>query len=230
MQNPCIVFDLDDTLYLERDYVHSGFRAVSRWAAARLGVRGFAEEAWRLFEEGVRGSIFQVAFKNMDHEADPQTIKQMVQVYRCHRPDIRLLPDATQCLARIREKATLCMITDGPLSSQRAKCDSLGLRDIFDWIVFTDEWGPQFYKPHPRSYRFVQERVRPRKCDRFVYVGDNPRKDFTAPLVLGWDTVRIRRPKGLHFCVESLPNALPNIECPDLCTLTDLMLGSGNGN
>ena len=33
-----IVFDLDDTLYPERDYVLSGFKAVASWAEARLGV------------------------------------------------------------------------------------------------------------------------------------------------------------------------------------------------
>jgi putative hydrolase of the HAD superfamily len=30
--------------------------------------------------------------------------------------------------------------------------------------------------------------------DRFVYVGDNPSKDFLAPNQLGWTTVLIDRP------------------------------------
>ena len=29
----CVVFDVDDTLYLERDYVRSGFHAVAQWMA-----------------------------------------------------------------------------------------------------------------------------------------------------------------------------------------------------
>ena len=33
-----VVFDLDDTLYAEEDYVHSGFRAVADWAAEHLDV------------------------------------------------------------------------------------------------------------------------------------------------------------------------------------------------
>ena len=33
-----IVFDLDDTLYLERDYVRSGARAVATWLAPQLGL------------------------------------------------------------------------------------------------------------------------------------------------------------------------------------------------
>ena len=34
--------------------------------------------------------------------------------------------------------------------------------------------------------------------DGFVYVADNPRKDFIAPRALGWRTVRIRRRGGEH--------------------------------
>ena len=43
------VFDLDDTLILERDYVHSGFQTVGRHLWRSRGLDGFAEEAWRLF-------------------------------------------------------------------------------------------------------------------------------------------------------------------------------------
>ena len=55
-----IVFDLDDTLYPERAYVLSGFRAVAAWAAGELGLpvtQGFAELR-RLFDDGVRGDTF----------------------------------------------------------------------------------------------------------------------------------------------------------------------------
>ena len=38
----CVVFDIDDTLYLERDYAFSGFEAVGRWVAARLQIVDFA--------------------------------------------------------------------------------------------------------------------------------------------------------------------------------------------
>ena len=55
-----VVFDLDDTLYLERDYVRSGFRAVDAWLASR-GILGFFGEAWANFENGLRGKAFDRA-------------------------------------------------------------------------------------------------------------------------------------------------------------------------
>ena len=54
-----IVFDLDDTLYPERDYVLSGFRAIARWAAEHLRIP--AEDGYRelaeLFAAGVRETL-----------------------------------------------------------------------------------------------------------------------------------------------------------------------------
>jgi len=44
-----IVLDLDDTLYLERDYVRSGFKAVDQWLRMHKSFNDFYEEAWRLF-------------------------------------------------------------------------------------------------------------------------------------------------------------------------------------
>ena len=49
-----LVFDLDDTLYLERDFARSGFAAAGDWLQQELGIGGFAETGWRIFEAGDR--------------------------------------------------------------------------------------------------------------------------------------------------------------------------------
>ena len=46
------MLDVDDTLYLERDYVRSGFRAVGQWAAEASSVwTESPSSAWQLFLE-----------------------------------------------------------------------------------------------------------------------------------------------------------------------------------
>ena len=47
MSAPVVIFDLDDTLYAERDYALSGFRAAGRWARDALGVVGLEAEMAR---------------------------------------------------------------------------------------------------------------------------------------------------------------------------------------
>ena len=43
--------------------------------------------------------------------------------------------------------------------------------------------------------------VKPAQC---VYVGDNPEKDFIAPNKLGFKTIQIVRPRGVH-CKKQPP-------------------------
>jgi putative hydrolase of the HAD superfamily len=222
MPPSCIVFDLDDTLYLERDYVRSGFRAVAAWAESALGLADFFDRAWCQFENGVRGTIFQNVLAEYGHKPEPDLIAQMVGIYRGHSPEIDLLPDALHCISNLAGRIALGIITDGPATCQNLKCTNLGLRDFFELIVCTGEWGPDFYKPHPRAFEFVQRQFGNRNGS-FVYVADNPLKDFHAPIALGWDTVRVRRPEGLHFEKEAPSNLAPQIEVPNLWDFPDLI-------
>lgn len=221
MLHQCIVFDLDDTLYLERDYVRSGFRAVGGWAETALGVPDFAHRAWRLFEAGMRGATFQNVLAEYGRQPEPDLVAHMVRIYRCHSPEIKLLPDAVHCLSKLKGKVLLAVVTDGPAECQKAKCATLGLRNLFDVVVCTGEWGEEFYKPHPRAFEFIQKQFGDR-ASSFSYVADNPLKDFHAPIALGWDTVRVRRPGGLHFAKEGLKEFSARIEVPNLWTFAEL--------
>ena len=49
-----VMLDVDDTLYLERDYVRSGFEAVAEWCRDEWGVADVGERAWALFLGGRR--------------------------------------------------------------------------------------------------------------------------------------------------------------------------------
>jgi putative hydrolase of the HAD superfamily len=215
MRVECIVFDVDDTLYLERDYVRSGFAAVGRWVAEERGVSGFGQECWALFERGVRRSTFDQAAAALGMGTDSATIGGLVDVYREHTPDIQLLPDARDFLDR-HPSAAMAVITDGPKVAQRAKIEALGLADRIETIFVTAEIGPDAGKPSEVAFEHVQRAtsVPHRAC---CYVGDNPAKDFVAPRALGWRTVRVRRFGSLH---ENAPSG-PDVD-RELASMTDL--------
>jgi putative hydrolase of the HAD superfamily len=225
MSNLCVTFDLDDTLYLERDYVRSGFQAVGKWVSRSLGVSCFEDNAWALFEHGARGSIFQTALQNLGVDSNSELVREMVHIYRNHEPEIALLPDSKDCLERLRGRAVLGIVTDGPVSSQRAKCKRLNLERYCSFIVFTGEWGVDFYKPHIRGFEAARNLAGGGDL-ALAYVADNPTKDFSTPRRLGWDTVRVRRPGGLHFQEEAKGDSGARIEIRDLSPLCALFLAS----
>lgn len=218
----CVVFDLDDTLYLERDYVRSGFYAVGAWATRHLGLHDFADLAWREFECGRRRDVFNRVLASYGLAGD-DIVRQLVHVYRSHLPSISLLSDSTECLQALRPHACLAVISDGPLDSQQKKVQALEFETKMDLVVLTDTWGQEFWKPHPRAFQHIQQQfaVAPNCC---VYLGDNPAKDFITPRRLGWRTVRVRRPGGLYFHCEPGDGCAADQELNDLREAASMLL------
>lgn len=216
----CVVFDVDDTLYLERDYVRSGFEAVGQHIQQRFGVDGFFARAWDAFEHGARGTVFNQVLAECGVAVDADLVTELIAVYRNHTPKIGLIPDAQKVIEQLYGKVALAAITDGPRSSQRAKVDALGLPQWIDPIVITEELGPGHSKPHPLAFEQVEQATGCRG-DQCVYIGDNPKKDFKAPHALGWRTVRIRRPGGLHREIASGDDV--QAEVADFLALAELL-------
>jgi len=200
----CVVFDLDDTLYLERDWVRGGFEAVGHWAKRQWGVDRFGETCFELFEQGARRDILDRAAVRLSLSADQATIAAMVKVYRGARRRLRLAPDARRLLLRLQGRVRLGLISDGPLAGQRRKIEALGLARAFDATILTDRWGRGFWKPARGPFE-LSERLLGGRRESFIYVGDNPAKDFATPRQRGWRTVRIRRARGLHAAVDAAP-------------------------
>jgi putative hydrolase of the HAD superfamily len=192
---PCqVVFDLDDTLYSERDFALSGFRAAGEWLAERHGTTGLENACADLFASGQRTAIFDTALQRLGI-TDAALVSELVVAYRTHRPAIQLAPDAETYLDR--RPGNYALITDGLARTQAAKVEALGLSRRIDKIIYTDSWGREFWKPHERAFAAVEEWAG-RVPGRLVYVADNPTKDFVTPKRRGWWTVQIKRPDRVH--------------------------------
>jgi putative hydrolase of the HAD superfamily len=197
----CVILDLDDTLFLERDYVISGLRAVGKLVQSRVGRAGFAQIAIGLFENGVRGDTFNRALAELGIRDDAALVGELVAAYRCHEPAITLEPDAARLVARLRGRY-VGVVTDGPLESQRAKARAVGAPGWTSLVICTAELGSGFAKPHPRAFAMHQTAAGRRGAE-CVYIADNPAKDFAGPKSLGWATVRLRRAQSLHAGLPS---------------------------
>jgi putative hydrolase of the HAD superfamily len=207
-----IVFDLDDTLYPERQFVFSGYRAVADAFSRRLDASfDLMTRMGELFDTPDRSRVFNVIVGEAGvPPADADAlVAEMIATYRSHRPQIQLHPDADTALTRLRGRFRLGLISDGPLEMQNNKIDALGLRSRFDEIILTDKWGSQYWKPHPRAFEEMARRlaVPPQCC---LYVADNPAKDFVAPNALGWRTLWIKRPGSLYADRPAPNNGAPH--------------------
>ena len=192
-----IVFDLDDTLYLERDFARSGFAAAGAWLHRQAGVPGLAEACCILFDAGLRTRLFDEALVRLGVAPDPSLVAQLVEIYRTHDTSIALAADAARYFGGRDGSIPCALITDGPTATQQAKVRALGLDTLLGLIVCTGSLGPGRGKPHPLAFERVEAWAASYGLP-LVYVADNPVKDFVAPRSRGWWTVQIERPERVH--------------------------------
>ncbi|MGH2750453.1 MAG: HAD family hydrolase [Actinomycetota bacterium] len=216
-----IVFDLDDTLYLERDYALSGFKAVATWAESHLGLPievSYGDLAG-LFEVGVRNKTFDAWLAARGQPMD--TLPALVRVFREHDPLIEPLPAAKQLLRWLRSHYSLGLVTDGYSSVQKKKLTALDLEDCFDAVVFSDVEGRKAWKPSPRPFVVALEALGVSGREA-VYVADNPAKDFLGARRAGMWSIRVRTPRGVYRDLEpESPDHDSDVEIDQLENLID---------
>jgi putative hydrolase of the HAD superfamily len=177
-----IVFDLDDTLYPERDFVQSGFREVAR-VLESTGSAGALERLQQLFADGDPDPFGTV----IEQDGAAVQKSELLRVYREHEPTLRLADGIRQMLDGFTTAdRPLGIITDGRSLTQRNKIHALGLEQWIHEIIISEEFGSE--KPAPRNYRYFENTFPGRT---YAYVGDNLEKDFLAPNQLGWTTVAV---------------------------------------
>lgn len=192
-----LVLDMDDTLYLERDYSFSGFTAAGKYFDDPRDSELFAKTAVEIFKAGGRGSIFNQALKRLGYTDDPAVVSSMLKLFRDHLPVISLCIDADELLTSIGARLSTGLISDGYLPAQARKVEALGLEKRIEKIVLTESLGREYWKPHTKAFEELESHFQ--ICgDKCIYVGDNPHKDFVGPKALGWKTVRIARDGALH--------------------------------
>lgn len=189
-----LVFDLDDTLYLERDFAFSGYNWLNGWVHEKTGAEGFGQQCQAAYNAGERRRIFNVACAQTGLDATDAFIQDLITKYRSHPPSISLCKDAERFLTNADQPMGL--ITDGPEKMQRNKIAALDLDRFIAHIRPTGAWPDGYGKPHPRAYEEME--LAAQNPRRMVYVADNPAKDFITPNARGWRTVQILRPGAVH--------------------------------
>lgn len=187
-----VIFDLDDTLYSEKDYVRSGYQAV---AAGFPQIADMSQKLWKAFEERRLAVDEVLAAEGLATNANKA---KALHLYRYQEPRIALYPGVEQLLQRLAQHKKLGMITDGRQEGQWAKIKALGIGHCFDKIIVTDELGGlEFRKPNEAAFRLMQQ-VLDVPFDKMVYIGDNTQKDFIAPLALGMQVIHFNNRDSIY--------------------------------
>jgi putative hydrolase of the HAD superfamily len=190
-----ILFDLDETLYLERRFALSGFAAVARTIAVEADLPAHA--IFTRLSAALRRGERAVAFQQLCSVLGwPESrVDWLVEIYRGHAPNLRLPRRTRQSLELLRPEWRLGIVTNGPAGIQAAKVDTLGLQALIDTVVFASSCGLGGGKPSPESFVTAARRLGV-ILTRCVFVGDDPRCDIGGARRVGMKTIRVRQ--GVH--------------------------------
>lgn len=204
MLNKVVAFDLEDTLYQEIDFLKSGYHAVADYLSASLGIGDLYKEMIDAYLVGEK-DVFQKIMDNHQLFIDKSVL---TDVYRYHIPQIHLDSEVRPVLEQLHAQYHLALITDGRPKTKRNIINALGLSEFLDWsdIYISDEVG------HLKTTPYSFEKIMAAYPDcQYLYVGDNPAKDFLVPNRLGWMTVCVLdngqniHPQDFTLPVEYLP-------------------------
>jgi putative hydrolase of the HAD superfamily len=196
------IFDLDGTLYNERDFVRSGFRVVARHVSIVSGLNYELVYTNLMvdFENGLRFNNFDVLLNKLGL-LDIRS-SDLVKIYREHRPEIHLYPDAEIILKELKDNVKLGLITDGPRKTQNNKVSVLNIKQYFQEIIINDIGEKERLKPDTKSFKIMLKKLGANSCES-IYVGDNPMKDFIGAKEIGMFTIRVRRDSGEYDHIET---------------------------
>ncbi|MFC1768273.1 HAD family hydrolase [Nanoarchaeota archaeon] len=213
-----IIFDLDDTLYLERDFVYSGFNAVANHIHSTLNIpiEGILDSLKKGFDDGIRNKNFNELIDKKNLQID---VNELVSIYRDHTPEISLCEDSALMLPNLKNKFKIGLLTDGYPETQQNKIDALGVSNFFNSILIND-LSKNENKVDNNSFEIILALLNV-KGNETIAIGDNPKKDFEIPHSLGIRTIRINRPNSLHNDVPEYPHTDFAIE--NLSTLTKII-------
>lgn len=188
-----VLFDLDDTLYPEHQFVDGGFRAVAGLVGRGLGLPAgeLLDRLWSLHAERGRRRLFDALLAEHGAADDPDLVRASLLVYRTHAPDLVPFPGIAELVATLDEAdVPLGLISDGIASVQWRKLAALpSIARHLDVVVMTDELGQGHAKPASTAFRIACRLLGVEPVDA-VYVANDPRKDFRGAREAGLRTVR----------------------------------------
>ncbi len=176
-KHTAIVFDLDDTLYNEVNFLRSAYTEISKKLEPTSWQTLFADLFSRYRN---KTDVFEYIVNKYGVSKE-----QLLQQYRNHNPQLKPFDGVIELLETIKKKeGKIGLLTDGRSITQRNKLEALGITSYFDHCVISEEIGTE--KPNKANYLVLEAAL---NCTTNYYIGDNLKKDFISPIDMGWQTI-----------------------------------------
>lgn len=188
-QLKAVIFDLDNTL-LDRTKTFRHF--ASGWTERYFGhvadAANITERVIELDEDGYKDKreLFRELLDELPWSNRPELDDLMDDYARYYVSHACLMEHALEMVSELRSTYRIGLITNGRTAIQYGKIDRLGIRELFDFILVSEEAGVK--KPHAAIFELALERLGV-SADECVYIGDHPKNDIEGAGKAGMRTI-----------------------------------------
>lgn len=177
-------FDLDGTLFDDRQYARAGLQNAGYRLETVVGTDLSDELVEAYFERGIREGTFDVVLD--EHDLPASLVPDLVAAYHDNDADLEPYPGTVRTLETLGDRYRLGLVTGG--HNGRDKLDRLGLTEYFGAVVTTAKQSCTKREPEP--FRAMIDALDV-AATATVYVGDRHELDCRIPNRLGMRTIRV---------------------------------------
>jgi len=184
-ENPFVIFDLDDTIFPEIEYLRSAYKEIAKYIEEKTK-ENIYHNLLNIYNQ--KGNAFKWILERYKDQVPDCNLDLLLSIYRSHIPEITMKKETSLFLETLyNKKVKMGIITDGRSITQRSKLKALGIATYFSEIIISEEFGSE--KPEANNYLFFEKKY---PGYSFYYIGDNTFKDFIIPQKLGWKMICLK--------------------------------------
>jgi len=188
-----IFFDLDNTLYDNKQYFLGAFKDISNYLSKKYSISQgkVYKNLVTLWQE--KTSAYPYLFNDLLEISGIKNgglVEKIVKIFNKYKGNLKLYSGVITTLQELKKRGyKLGIITDGNVKRQKRKIKLLGIKNFFEEIIYTKEITP---KPSKKVFLVAIQKLKVNLKNAF-YVADNPLIDFAGAKKIGMETVRLKR-------------------------------------
>jgi putative hydrolase of the HAD superfamily len=170
-----IFFDLDNTLYEEKNYILACYNEIAKFINKKTSISISSLDIYKIREKNGDRNVFQILLK--DYNIANINFQQLIDIYQSFNAPVQLYPNVRTVLLDLSKQYSLGILTNGGEKTQNNKINCLGIRCLFDNIIITGKHlEKEFWKPHKSAFRLIFEFC---SCNSLecIYIGDSYNND-----------------------------------------------------
>jgi len=167
------IFDLDNTLIKETDYLFQAYKKIALDISENINVDSNEIENFlkKNFIENGRKNLFD---KMLEHfEIKKFSIIDCLNILRNFNPcEISLFPELTKLLKHLSKNKDIIVLTNGNTIQQKNKVKNINWLNLYDKINFfyANDYQP---KPSKKSFTVIEKKINIKNRKSTVMIGDS---------------------------------------------------------